>query len=68
MKELTSKQIIDSSTIGEQSVKHAKTANTLDGLTASIKELNYVTGLTGNIQEQLNNKSAVQFVIWEAND
>ena len=41
---------------------HAKTADsatTLTGLTASVSELNYVDGVTSNIQTQLDNKAGI---------
>lgn len=40
-------------------VNSADIADTLQGLTASINELNYSDGLTGAIQSQLNNKAAL---------
>lgn len=36
--------------------KNAGTASKLSGLTATVSELNYVDGVTSNIQTQLNNK------------
>jgi hypothetical protein len=36
----------------------AASATTLTGLTATVAELNYVDGVTSNIQTQLNSKSA----------
>lgn len=43
-------------------------AASLTGVTASATELNYVDGVTSNIQTQLNNKSQVQIVTWGADD
>lgn len=37
---------------------NAATATTLSGLTATVAELNYVSGVTSNIQTQLNGKAA----------
>ena len=53
------KTLIHSGNIGSQSVNYATSAGsatTLSGLTASVSELNYVDGVTSNVQTQLNNK------------
>lgn len=66
--EVTAEQIglgnVDNTADADKSVKHATTAEsadtatTLNGLTATVDELNYVDGVTSNIQTQLNNKAA----------
>lgn len=37
-------------------------------LNSTITELNYMSGVTSNVQDQLNAKSQVQIIIWEADD
>lgn len=56
---------IDNTADADKSVKYstsagsANTATTLDGLIATVNELNYVDGVTSNIQAQLNNKQSI---------
>jgi hypothetical protein len=38
------------------------------GINATTTELNYLTGLTSNLQAQLNNLATVQIITWEAAD
>lgn len=49
-------KVVNSALAGKASSNH--THSTLDGLTATIAELNYCDGVTSNIQTQLNNKSS----------
>ena len=55
---------VDNTADADKSVNYATsagsadTATTLDGLTTTVDELNYVDGVTSNIQEQLNDKQA----------
>lgn len=44
-------------TLNQNTTGNAATATTLSGLTATITELNYVDGVTSNIQTQLNGKA-----------
>ena len=37
-------------------------------VTATAAELNYMSGVTSNVQEQIDSKSQVQIITWEADD
>lgn len=55
---------VDNTADADKSVKYATNAGsadkaiTIDGLTATVEELNHVSGVTSNIQTQLNGKQA----------
>ena len=55
--------------------EHTHTINEISDVNVSSTELNYISGVTSNVQNQLNNignqvglKSSVQIVTWEEND
>jgi len=48
---------VDNTADADKTVKSATTATTLSGLTATVAELNYMDGVTSNVQTQLDGKS-----------
>ena len=59
---------IDDKIAGKVDEDHSHTVADVSDLTVTAAELNYVSGATSNIQTQLDSKTQVQIMTWEADD
>lgn len=59
-----SKAYTDASVSTKANISHTHTLSDITDITASATELNYTSGVTSNIQEQLDNRTLVTIKRW----